>query len=91
MSSIDTLEDVFSSPATTEKGASQSTLQATQDSVAPQQRSYLGPLQPDHIREALRRINRDGDTGGTGATTASLGLGIPGSKTARIGGRRMFQ
>lgn len=51
----------------------------------------LGPLLPDHFREALRRYKRDGEGGGTGLTGVSVGLGLPGSGSARIGGRRLFR
>ena len=51
----------------------------------------LGPLLPDHFREALRRYKRDGDGGGTGLTGVSVGLGITGSGSARLGGKRLFR
>lgn len=51
---------------------------------------YLGPLLPDHLREALRRYKRDGEGDGTGMGSWSLGLGLPGKAAARRGGRRMF-
>ncbi len=51
----------------------------------------LGPLLPDHFREALRRYKRDGEGGGTGLTGVSVGLGLPGSGSARLGGRRLFR
>lgn len=90
-SSMETLDDVFASPSTTQGGTSQSTAQGAQDSSTAQQRDKMAPLLPDHLREALRRIQRDGDGGGTGMAGLSLGLGIPGSATARLGGRRLFK
>ena len=51
----------------------------------------LGPLLPDHFREALRRYKRDGEGGGVGLTGVSVGLGTPGSGSARLGGKRMFR
>ena len=51
----------------------------------------LGPLLPDHFREALRRHKRDGEGGGTGLQGVSTGLGLPGSGSARLGGRRLFR
>lgn len=50
----------------------------------------LGPLLPDHLREALRRYKRDGEGDGTGMGGLSLGLGLPGKAAARGGGRRLF-
>lgn len=51
----------------------------------------LGPLLPDHLREALRRYKRDGEGGGAGLAGVSLGLGVPGSGAARLGGKRLFR
>ena len=51
----------------------------------------LGPLLPDHFREALRRHKRDGEGGGTGLQGVSTGLGLPGTGSARLGGRRLFR
>lgn len=56
----------------------------------PKQRD-LGPLLPDHFREALRRHKRDGEGGGTGLQGVSTGLGLPGSGAARLGGKRLFR
>ena len=56
----------------------------------PKQRD-LGPLLPDHFREALRRHKRDGEGGGTGLQGVSTGLGLPGSGSARLGGKRLFR
>lgn len=61
--------------------------QATQK---PKQRD-LGPLLPDHFREALRRHKRDGEGGGTGLQGVSTGLGLPGSGSIRLGGKRLFR
>lgn len=89
-SSIETVDDIFASPTTTQVGSSQSTLRGTQGRAPPRWKEKLGPLQPDHVREALRRNKRDGEGGGTGAAAMSLGLGNPGSSTARVGGRKLF-
>lgn len=51
----------------------------------------LGPLLPDHFREALRRYRRDGEATGTGLTGFSVGLGTPGTGSARLQGRRLFK
>ena len=51
----------------------------------------LGPLLPDHFREALRRYKRDGEATGTGLTGFSVGLGTPGTGSARLQGRRLFR
>ncbi|KAL9126093.1 MAG: hypothetical protein Q9217_004809 [Psora testacea] len=51
----------------------------------------LGPLLPDHLREALRRYRRDGEGNATGLTGFSVGLGVPGSGSARLQGRRLFR
>ena len=51
----------------------------------------LGPLLPDHLREALRRYRRDGEAGGTGLTGVSVGLGLQGAGSQRLGGRRLFR
>ena len=51
----------------------------------------LGPLLPDHFREALRRYKKDGDGGGTGLTGVSVGLGMPGSGSLRLVGKRLFK
>lgn len=56
----------------------------------PKQRD-LGPLLPDHFREALRRHKRDGEGGGTGLQGVSTGLGLPGSGSIRLGGKRLFR
>lgn len=50
----------------------------------------LGPLMPDHLREALRRYKRDGEGGGTGLNGVSVGLGVQGSGAARLQGKRLF-
>ena len=55
------------------------------------ERTDLGPLLPDHFREALRRYKRDGEGGGVGLAGVSVGLGVPGTGAARLGGRRLFQ
>lgn len=55
------------------------------------QNKELGPLLPDHLREALRRYKRDGEGGGAGLAGVSLGLGVPGAGAARLGGKRLFR
>lgn len=57
----------------------------------PVERTDLGPLLPDHFREALRRYKRDGEGGGAGLAGISVGLGVPGTGAARLGGRRLFK
>ena len=51
----------------------------------------LGPLLPDHLREALRRYKRDGEGGGTGLSGLSVGMGVQGAKANRLQGRRLFK
>lgn len=51
----------------------------------------LGPLLPDHFREALRRYKRDGEGGGTGMAGVSFGLGVQGTGAARLGGKKLFR
>lgn len=51
----------------------------------------LGPLMPDHLREALRRYKRDGEGGGTGLNGVSVGLGVQGAGAARLQGKRLFR
>ena len=58
---------------------------------AVKQKKHLGPLLPDHFREALRRYRRDGDGNATGLTGFSVGLGLAGSGAARLQGRRLFR
>lgn len=65
--------------------------QVEQASVSAAGTRDLGPLLPDHFREALRRYKRDGEGGGTGLTGVSVGLGLPGSGSARMGGKRLFR
>lgn len=55
------------------------------------ERTDLGPLLPDHFREALRRYKRDGEGGGVGLAGVSVGLGVPGTGAARLGGKRLFK
>ena len=57
----------------------------------PAQRTDLGPLLPDHFREALRRYKRDGEGGGVGVAGVSVGFGVPGTGAARLGGGRLFK
>ncbi len=59
--------------------------------IQPVERTDLGPLLPDHFREALRRYKRDGEGGGVGLAGVSVGLGVPGTGAARLGGRRLFK
>ncbi|MCJ1269678.1 hypothetical protein MMC22_009570 [Lobaria immixta] len=53
----------------------------------------LGPLLPDHLREAFRRYKRAGEGGGAGVGGVSVGLGVQGNAAARIAtvGRRLFR
>lgn len=50
-----------------------------------------GPLQADHLREALRRLKRHGEMGGSGLGGSSVGLGIAGTASVRREGRRLFK
>ena len=50
----------------------------------------LGPLLPDHLREAFRRYKRDGEAGGIGLEGLSLGFGMKGTGSARSDGKRLF-
>lgn len=52
---------------------------------------YMGPLLPDHLREALRRYRNNGEGGGAGVEGRSVGLGIAGSAAIRLRGRRLFR
>lgn len=49
----------------------------------------LGPLTPDHLREALRRYKKDRE----GNATGFLGLSLEGreNSAAKLGGRRLFR
>ena len=57
---------------------------------------HKGGLLPDHVREALRRYKGDGDGGGVGFGSTSLGMmGNQGAGTWRVGNgvgaRRLFR
>ena len=57
---------------------------------------HKGGLLPDHLREALRRYKGDGEGGGVGFGSTSLGMmGTQGAGTWRVGGgagaRRLFR
>lgn len=56
---------------------------------------HRGQLLPSHLREAVRRIKRDGEGGGVGYSGLSLeNLGVRGSFTwnsGSVGGRRLFR
>lgn len=56
---------------------------------------HRGQLLPSHLREALRRSKRDGESGGVGYSGLSLdNLGVKGAFTwnsGSIGGRRLFR
>ena len=58
---------------------------------AEKQNRDLGPLLPDHLREALRRHRRDGEGNATGLSGFSVGLGVPGTGSARLQRRRLFR
>ena len=83
------------SPATAAAGitlASQQNQQASIDGLPIKTDSgYMGPLIPDHFREAYRRYRRDGEGGGAGVDGRSVGLGVTGTASARLGGRRLFK
>lgn len=61
------------------------------DPARPKKPEYLGPLLPDHLREASRRYKKNGEGGGAGMEGTSLGLGISGSGAMRLGGKRLFR
>ncbi|KAJ5620877.1 hypothetical protein N7510_004861 [Penicillium lagena] len=56
---------------------------------------HRGQLLPSHLREALRRIKRDGEDGGVGFSGLSMeNLGVRGAFTwnsGSVGGRRLFR
>ncbi|KAL8829435.1 MAG: hypothetical protein Q9191_002026 [Dirinaria sp. TL-2023a] len=92
-SSTDDVDDLLASPHATQSTqvASQSTQATSQETLVPPRKNDLGPLQPDQFREAFRRYKRDGEGGSVGMGGISLGLGIGGSGTARLSGRRLFR
>lgn len=53
----------------------------------------LGPLLPEHLREAFRRYKRAGEGGGAGVGGVSVGLGVKGIAAVRFasGGKRLFR
>ncbi|KAL8687855.1 MAG: hypothetical protein Q9218_006088 [Villophora microphyllina] len=74
---------------------------SSQNSSPPQQskksaitidKKQLGPLLPDHFREAIRRFKRDGESAGIGQGGLSLmGVGVKGATGAGRGkGKRLF-
>ena len=85
--------DIYS--AESSGSALQDLMKAAQGAAEPMnqhvERTDLGPLLPDHFREALRRYKRDGEGGGVGLAGVSVGLGVPGTGAARLGGRRLFK
>lgn len=79
------------SPSTIQPDPSASQTHSNTQSFADQRpEDSLGPLLPDHLREAFRRYKRDGEAGGTGLEGLSLALGVKGAGTARVGGKRLF-
>lgn len=56
---------------------------------------HRGQLLPSHLREAVRRIKRDGEGGGVGYSGMSMeNLGVSGAFTwnsGSVGGRRLFR
>ena len=64
---------------------------AENDPAGDPEKMYLGPIMPDHLREAFRRYRRDGEGGGAGVGGFSVGLGMPGVGAAKIGGKRLFR
>lgn len=56
---------------------------------------HRGQLLPSHLREAVRRIKRDGEGGGVGYSGLSMeNLGVSGAFTwnsGSVGGRRLFR
>ena len=88
-------DEIFQAAASPMDGVGQLSLAAAADeqqqASQKQKQLDLGPLLPDHFREALRRHKRDGEGGGTGLQGVSTGLGLPGSGSARLGGKRLFR
>ena len=56
-----------------------------------EQHKHVGPLLPDHLREAFRRYKRDGEGGGAALGGISLGFGLAGTGSARLQGKRLFR
>ena len=87
--------EIFAAHETSGNAFSDLTIAAEQNRPAERKKveapKDLGPLLPDHFREALRRYKRDGEGGGTGLAGGSVGLGIPGVGAARLGGKRLFK
>ena len=63
----------------------------TKDGEPKTKDGYMGPIQPDHLREAYRRYRASGEGGGSGVEGRSVGLGINGAGSARLRGRRLFK
>jgi hypothetical protein len=79
---------------TTSQGSSQKVkwvVDWTKDVPLKTEDGYMGPLQPDHFREAYRRYKNSGEGGGAGVEGRSVGLGVTGSGAVRLGGRRLFK
>lgn len=78
-------DDIFAS------GASTGNLSFEKPKV--RKENDLGPLLPEHLREAFRRYKRAGEGGGAGVGGVSVGLGVQGNAAARMarGGKRLFR
>lgn len=77
-----TIQHSSSAPST------QSNSQATTDK---HHKEPLGPLLPDHIREAFRRYKMNGESGGIGVQGLSLRLSGKDLCAARLHGGRLFR
>ena len=84
-------EKSLPSPPPSDQTGSRPQISIDTDPSASKKPEYLGPLLPDHLREALRRYKKNGEGGGAGVEGTSLGLGLSGSGAMRLGGKRLFR
>ena len=83
--------DLFS-PTTDQADSSAPSAHGTTQASADQHRQEpLGPLSPDHLREAFRRYKMNGESGGTGVQGLSLRMGERGLCASRLNGGRLFR
>lgn len=84
-------EKSLPSPPPSDQTGSRPEISIDTDPSASKKPEYLGPLLPDHLREALRRYKKNGEGGGAGVEGTSFGLGLSGSGAMRLGGKRLFR